>query len=454
MSHRTPLLPAFLAATHLIAAAPASAQTPPAPPLIQVGRNTRVSADSFSRPLVEPHIAVSPRNPDHLVVATIVSKAVAVSGDDGYCAVFTTFDGGRSWSAHAFAQALGCADPWVAIGLNGWAYAVVLGTREDQSGRGNGLFFFRSEDGGRTWAHEATFFPGSHDRPAVSVDATAGRLGGRVYVVSGVLRQMAGKLRPSVFVARSSDRGRTFEEPVHVVPSNLNLNSNNGVVLSDGTLVIPYTEFQRNIDGFTQGGLLEWRQTWVVTSVDGGERFSVPLFVSQTCGPGHKTLAVDGSAGRFRDRLYFVCSTPERNGTYLYFSGDGGERWSDAVRVDRQTEANDQRRNPAVAVNREGVVGVAWYDRRDDPARQCQHMYFSASLDGGATFLPEVRVTDAPSCPHTPRNGAAAERWPMGSDYGALVAGPDGLFHVLWADSRGGIYQLWTTTLRVPATAR
>lgn len=454
MSHRTPLLPAFLAAAHLIAAATAWAQAPPAPPLIQVGQNARVSADSFSRPLVEPHIAVNPRSPDHLVAAAIVSKAVDASGDDRYCAVFTTFDGGRSWSAHAFAQALECADPWVVIGPNGSAYAVVLGIREGQSGRRNGLFFFRSEDGGRTWAHEPTFFPGGHDRPAVSVDTTGGRFGGRVYVVSGVGRQLAGKQRWTVFVARSSNGGRTFDEPVHVVPSNLNLNSNNGVVLSDGTLVIPYTEFQRNVDGFTRGGLLERRQTWVVTSADGGERFSVPLFVSQTCGPGHKTLAVDASAGRFRDRLYFVCTTPERNGTYSYFSADGGERWSEPVRVDRPAEANDWRRNPGVAVNLDGVVGVAWYDRRDDPARQCQHIYFTASLDGGATFMPEVRVTDAPSCPFTPRNGAAAERWPMGSDYGALVSGPGGLFHVLWADSRRGIYQLWTATLRVPATAR
>jgi hypothetical protein len=444
----------FLAAAYLIAAATASAQAPPAPPLIQVGRNARVSADSFSRPLVEPHIAVHPRNPAHLVAAAIVSKAVDASGEDHHCAALASFDGGRSWSAHAFGQTLECGDPWVVIAPNGWAYAVVLGALAGQPGRRYGLFFFRSEDGGRTWNHEPTFFPGGHDRPTVTVDTTTGRLGGRVYVVSGVGRQLAGKTRWTVFVARSNDGGRTFEEPAHVVPSNLNLNSNNGVVLSDGTLVVPYTEFQRNVDGFTRGGLLERRQTWVVTSADGGERFSVPLFVSQSCGPGHKTLAVDASAGRFRDRLYFVCTTPERNGTYLYFSGDGGERWSDPVRVDRPAEANDWRRNPAVAVNPDGVVGVAWYDRRDDPTRRCQHIYFTASFDGGATFLPEVRVTDAPSCPATARNGAAAERWPMGTDYGALVAGPDGLFHVLWSDSRSGMYQLWTSTIRVQTSPR
>jgi hypothetical protein len=96
----------------------------------------------------------------------------------------------------------------------------------------------------------------------------------------------------------------------------------------------------------------------VVTSADGGERFSVPLFISQSCGPGHKTLAVDASTGRFRDRLYFVCTTPARNGTYLFYSADAGERWSEPVRVHRAAEENAWRRSPAVAVNRQGIVGV------------------------------------------------------------------------------------------------
>ncbi|MGH7730473.1 MAG: sialidase family protein [Candidatus Eiseniibacteriota bacterium] len=412
-----------------------------------------MSADSFARPLVEPHVAVDPRNPSHLVAAAIVASAAANRANDLYCAAFASFDGGRSWTSSAFAPREG-VDPWVAIGRDGLAFAVMIGFRGDSAERRFGAFLFRSEDGGRAWAPEPTFFAGGHDHPAVAVDATGGRFDGRVYVISGRSRRLDGKSRFPVFVARSTDQGRTFHEPVQIVPNNLNLNSDNGVVLSDGTLALTYTEFQRNVDGFARGGVLERKHTWVVTSADGGDSFSVPLFVSESCGPGFKTLAVDTSAGRFRNRLYLVCTKPGGNGIYLHSSGDGGERWSNPVRVDRPGDENDLRRTPGLAVNRDGVVGIAWYDRRDDPDRRCQHLYFTASLDGGATFLPEVRVTDVPSCPSTPRNGAAAERWPMGSDYGAVAAGPDGLFHVLWADSRSGIYQLWTTTVKVAAGAR
>jgi hypothetical protein len=34
-----------------------------------------------------------------------------------------------------------------------------------------------------------------------------------------------------------------------------------------------------------------------------------------------------------------------------------------------------------------------------------------------------------------------------------LVAGADGRFHILWADSRGGVYQLRTATVRVRGKA-
>lgn len=447
------LLFSFLAAARLLAAPMSWAQAPEARASIQVGPNTRVSADSFTRPLVEPHFAADPRNASHLVAAAIVATPAAAFRNELYCAAFASFDGGRSWSSHAFGPRQ-CGDPWLTIGLDGTAYAVMIGNREDTTGQRFGVFLYRSEDGGRTWPSEPTFFAGGHDHPAVAVDATGGRFGGRLYVISGRGRRLDGKVRWTVFVARSADGGRTFSEPLHITPSNLNLNSDNGVVLSDGTLALTYTEFQRNVDDFTRAGILDRRHTWVVTSADGGEHFSIPLFVSESCGSGFKTLSVDASTGRFRDRLYLVCTKPGGNGIYLYSSGDAGERWSDPVRVDSPGDSNDMRRTPTVAVNTDGVLGVAWYDRRNDPARRCQDIYFAASLDGGASFLPEVRVSDAPSCPATPRNGAAADRWPAGSDYGAMVVTPDGRFRVLWADSRSGIYELWMATVTVQARAR
>jgi len=240
---------------------------------------------------------------------------------------------------------------------------------------------------------------------------------------------------------------------VYVTPSNLNLNSDNAVILSDGMLVVPFVDFQRNVDEFNSAGMLERRRSWVITSDDGGQHFSPPLLVSEACGVGFTSLAVDKSSTSFRDRLYFVCTNREQNGIYLDYSADRGEKWSDPIRVN-QAQNEIARRIRTVAVNKDGVVAVTWYDRRNDATGKCWDIFLAASLDGGKTFLPEVRVSTAMSCPETPRNANAAQRWPAGGDYSGLTATSDGFFHVFWSDSRTGIYQLWTARAKVDAGAQ
>ena len=73
-----------------------------------------------------------------------------------------------------------------------------------------------------------------------------------------------------------------------------------------------------------------------------------------------------------------------------------------------------------------------------------------ASASKSVGYLP---VASAPSCPDTARNGRVATRWPEGGDYSGLAAAADGTFHVLWADSRDGIYRLWTAPVTVKTTA-
>ena len=113
-----------------------------------------------------------------------------------------------------------------------------------------------------------------------------------------------------------------------------------------------------------------------------------------------------------------------------------------------------QTRTPAIAVNGGGVVAIAWYDARNDRSTikgnfRCQEVFFSASLDGGVTFLPEVRVSTKPTCPASPRNVDTALRFPAGGEYMGLAAAPDGSFRLLWSDSRREIYRLYTATVSV-----
>ena len=76
-------------------------------------------------------------------------------------------------------------------------------------------------------------------------------------------------------------------------------------------------------------------------------------------------------------------------------------------------------------------------------------LYFTVSLDGGKTFRNEIRVTDISSDPLVPGNGKTGERFMSGGDYMGLEAKPDGSFQVVWADSRTGIFQLYTSTIKI-----
>lgn len=414
--------------------------SPPAPPsdsLIVVAQDRPVRIGATGFPTIEPHLAADPRDPGHLLAGVAL---VGRLGDprrpdfefEVKCAALTSFDAGVSWRRHDFSPR-SCLDPWVAIGPGGQAVFLALD--------GSRLVVFRSSDGGRTWNDSAATLERHQDHGTLSLDTGTGPFSGSVYAVStqGV-RLDSVRSRTAVFVARSSDWGATFAAPARVIPSNLHLVAMNSVVLSDGTLVVAFVTHL----GTTTA-------SWVIRSGDGGKSFSEPLFVTDVCGREFTHVVADASAGPHRDRIYWVCSDGYR--VHVLRSADRGETWSTPVLVNRGSRGN-RVAIPAIAVNRSGVVAVSWYDARDDPREyrgnfSCQQLFASASLHGGQTFVAEVKVSSTENCSDTPLNGEAGRRWPAGGDYHGLAAAADGRFHVMWADSRDGLYQLRTAIISV-----
>jgi BNR repeat protein len=419
---------------------------------IRVGANIQLVQTKEDRPLAEPHIAVHPAQARHLLAAAIVADPGEAFSARQTCAVFLSADGGRSWQRHNFAIAH-CGDPWVAITPSGQAVFAVLGTHPAVASPtgGIGLLVFHSSDGGRTWPETPLALGRGHDHETLAVDASSPKRAGWLYLISGkATRAEEGRLRWSVFVARSRNGGRTFDDPVTIVPSNLNINAELSVVLSDGTLLVSFVDFQRNVDDFAEKGRLERRRVWVMRSTDGGRTFSVPLFASEECGRGWSALAVDTSTGPFRDRVYLACRSHGERDVVLHYSADGGERWSDPTPVHGPaSDTGVVRTTPALAVNPRGIVAVAWMEARTVSGRACQRAMVTASLDGGHSFIPERPLADSVSCPDASTNGAALRRWPTGGDYFGFAAAPDGRFHAVWPDARNGTFQLRTSAVDV-----
>ena len=309
---------------------------------------------------------------------------------------------------------------------------VVLGYVQ---GREDNAFLLRSPDGGRTWPATPLGLGSQHDHPMVIAR------GNQVYVASGGgVHNSSKQHRDSVSVVHSGDGGRTFGPPTDVIASNLGYQAEGPVVVSDGTFMVGFHDYcWQHGDKW----LLRPR-SWVVRSSDEGRTFSEPLLVSESCESrgGWPSMAVDG-----KDRLFWLCIADNFNGVLIQGSEDRGESWSDPLRLNHSQDARSF--TPSITVNKDGVIGVSWYEIHD---KNCFDVYFTASLDSGKTFLPEVRVSSATSCPDTPQDKGvfdAGTTFGAGGDYSGLAATADGLFHIAWSDARSGIYQLRTAIVSV-----
>jgi hypothetical protein len=412
---------------------------------VVVGPNIPVTRGWQSRPLIEPHLIADPRDSRHLLGTMMVTAASPDGTLEQPCATVLSVDGGLTWTQTAIGL-VECGDPWLSMTPDGQAVLTVLGRTGSGANAGLHLLAYSSADGGRTWNTPPRDFGGGHDHMTGISDSR-----GNTFILSAQgQRDAAGHVRFSIYIARRTSATGTFEVVQRFVPSNLNQNTQGLAVLSDGTLVASYIDFQRPRPpgGSPRDGLLERPRTWALSLGPAGTAVGVPQLIAETCASG-SYLAADLTTGPYRDRLYHVCNDPSGTRIEVRHSSDRGERWSNPQPLESTVGKPQSRSQPQVTVNRDGVLGVSWLDERDDPTGHCYALYFTASLDGGDTFLPPTRVSTTPSCPDSQRNGASFDRWPRGGDYHGLAATSDGLFHALWPDASSGVFQAITSRLEV-----
>ena len=415
--------------------------------VVVVGANIPVTRGWESHPLIEPHLIADPRDSRHLLGTTMVTTPSPDGTTEQPCATVLSMDGGLTWTQTTID--LGdCGDPWLSMTPDGHAVLTVLGKMSKSATAPMHLLAFSSLDGGRTWNNPPQDFGTGHDHMSGISDSR-----GNTFILSAQgQRDAAGRVRFSIFIARRTPAAGTFEVLQRFVPSNLNQNAQGLAVLSDGTLVGSYVDFQRPRPpgGSPRDGLLERPRTWALSLDAATTTLGVPQLISETCASG-SYLAADLTTGPFHDRLYDVCNDAGGTCIEVRHSSDRGERWSNPRPLEAIAGKAQSRSQPQVTVNKDGVLGISWLDGRDDPTGHCYALYFTASLDGGETFLPPTRVSTAASCPDSQRNGASFERWPRGGDYHGLAATLDGRFHALWPDASSGIFQTMTAALEVRA---
>ena len=136
-------------------------------------------------------------------------------------------------------------------------------------------------------------------------------------------------------------------------------------------------------------------------------------------------------------------------------STDGGGSFSAPVVIN--DALTGQHFQPAVTVDDAGVIHASWYDTRNSPTDPTKlDIYATYSLDNGATFSPNAKVT-LPSSPTTP--GVDVGTAIFFGDYTGIAAAA-GHAHPVWtsggtnADGSGqGMLQTATLTIPVKTIA-
>ncbi len=447
-------------------------------PIITVGRNVMVSAKHPGWEHVEYVADADPLDANHLIVC---SMRFSGARNQLTSAVYVSNDGGRVWSIgydDSSSRFAGVYDPACSYGIKHQAFFVTLPSSDEAPGRwetkyedwgragSKGMHLFTST-GGKEWAYlnDVDFI----DRPDLRVDHTHGRYRGRIYIYGNSSGENA-------WLAFSSDGCQTWIRSTQTHMDRASLEEDGpSTILPDGTLVLPYCIVRKVPNGLS-------RIQAIAVSTDGGEHITQPLAVltsAPVCHEGSISLAADHSSGPFRGRAYAVWA--EGNAVFVSHSDDKGRTWSAGIRVSGASNAAtmDVRPMSRIAVNSNGIVGITWYDSTKKNGRRESLLRFSASVNGGETWLPNIPVSthgfvekqppefsaytlslgggsrrelnatdtiDVRVGP-SPRSYYIWNAWP--GDYSGIAVGADGVFHAFWIDNRTGRSELYTARVTV-----
>jgi hypothetical protein len=485
------------------------------PAWISVGPNIRVSGESADWEHSEYMADADPARPGGLLVCSMMHSP---SRNQLASVVYASTDGGLQWRTgmrDTTSRFAGVWDPACGFGANGDAFFLTLAHPDSvPTSRDDGFAtyeswprlphrtmpVYRSTDSGRSWS--VLTWLGSIDNEDITVDRTRGRFAGRIYVY-GNNNQNAAERR-DLWLLHSSDGGRTFVQSARTTIRDTTLfavlHAGPGVVTPAGTLALPFFLERKGATYMDRTLTLA-----VARSTDGGERLSEPAPVAappyctrpswstegvmySIVGRPTPMMAADHSSGPFRGRIYIVWVQMFRAHCTIMaaYSDNDGVSWSKPAKV------SDERPRvppavgpdaflPTIAVNNAGVVGVTWYDRREDADNRSDRLRFSASLDGGESWSPSVPVSERanvvdrnPRYPTTARATGGGRRradrrtntfatavilgprlhtgWNVvHGDYAGIAAGADGRFHAFWIDNRTGVAQLYSAAVTVSA---
>jgi hypothetical protein len=404
-----------------------------------------------------------------------LARSYAASGGErGYnLSVFQTFDAGRSWhSAFHVDGPMAMSDPFVAFDRLGNAYVAAYGWHPDATGKATAKtpadnigLLFKQRHGTRTWSGPA--FTSRVDFQSLSVTGT-----GEVVITGMRALQPCCRIRvqllryPRVLLTRDYVLGERLPVVGHAI-------------IVGHFLLVPYTTIPLPLSPLLLGDTFETALRVLRFDLV-QRRFAGSIEVAPIVQAFRETtsltpaIAHDDSAGPYHGRTYLAW--PDYSKGYsdinIASSEDDGLTWSAPHATCSALVAQDNcpvrdRDMQAVAVNENGIVAIAWNDRRGQRGIGWRER-FAISVDGGQTFLPSHAIAsaydsglDVQAIPlatswedieglgHSQKQFLVPREAIGGGDSGTIATDSRGRFVVAWVDNRTGTSQVWTTSVTV-----
>ncbi len=412
--------------------------------------NVRANTDTTGNGQHEPSLAVSPANPNVVVIANKDYR----EGNIKHVWIEASRDGGQSWPTQ-LRMTNGIttdteSDPVVIARDDGRIYVSCLTTGN------NGVFITWSDDNGVSWQPAIPIVQNQsslQDKDWFAVDNNpSSPYYHRVYMAWAP---------GGVVSSYSTDGGLTWSTPQQI--------PNNGTA----GIEYPYPVVAPNGDVFIFH-MYDWGVRGaspsivkVVKSTNGGVTWSQPVSVATIYQPNSPPRT--GDDWRFfsiisaatdptnNNRLYAAWTDNRNintNGLDVQYSSstDHGTSWGAITRLSHDpTGVVRDHITPILNVSADGRLNALWLDRRLDASNHLFQAWYSSSTDGGTSWEADSQVSDAPGLGFDlnvglpPGSGnAAGDYWGLGSAGGYVYAA--------WTDTRNGEQDIYTSRALRSAT--
>lgn len=387
-------------------------------------------------------IAINPLDSANILISPIKKPTNPIEGLS--CPIYYTKDFGKTWEQSDFitkpmypeALLAGGGDPVLAFDADGKAYLswihlfLTLNNGQPDS-LFMATFWAYSADGGESWQMEGDGIVGNtldgskydpngvkfkslFDKEWLAVDKSASQYRNNLYMSTTKISGESGQMAASIVV---------FVKPA----GEKEFNEESVRVSDESFLQVQFSSIEVDNNGHIHLAFFGQNETscalYHSVSTDGGKSFGPNTKISDFTGlltqiddetvvgvPQDRLypcpyIAIDNSEFDNGGALYITWSSNgvkenNKTGMNVYFckSNDGGASWSEPSMINSsEADIKQDCYYPSIAVNKNGVIVITWYDRTEDPDNLNANYYISYSFDGGDTFTAPVSLTSIPT---------------------------------------------------------